>query len=122
MKYLLIQYKDNWADEMNVYGFHIMTETAWNFFLKLVNEKPDFFENDFTIGVGSNEDISYENKDDLLKHFKVEEVSKEYSDQTRSLFVLPYGQFPLDQIFEGLTMDMSEEENAANQWFAHEIY
>lgn len=124
MKNLLIQYKDNWADEMNVQGFHIMTEKAWIFFLKLVNDNSALFENDYTLGVGTNQEIPYSNKDDLLSRFTVSVISPVYAEQTKTLFNLPYGEFPLAQIYEGIAYDcdMSDEETKNNQWFADEIY
>lgn len=123
MKRLLIKYKDNWADEMDVYGFHIMSEKAWNFFLSILDTNPEYFDDgDFTIGVGSNEEIPYNSKEKLLKSFEIDEVHEKEEAIIRNCFDLPYGQFPVEQIVEGFMDDYPDSEDVEGiQWFFKEL-
>ncbi len=105
----LIKYKDNWADEMDIYGFHILSDETWEKFLAFldrVKEIPDFQLN---IGVGSNEDIDYDSVESLLKAFTVTDIYAEDVASIESNFKLPYGQFPGDQLVEGIAWALEQE-------------
>jgi hypothetical protein len=123
MKRLLIKYKDNWADEMDVYGFHIMSEKAWNFFLSILDNNSEHFDDgDFSIGVGSNEEIHYKSKEDLLSAFEVVKVTDTTEATIRLNFKLPYGQFPIEQIAELIMPEYHDhEEGGEVQWFFEQL-
>ncbi len=119
----LIKYEDNWADEMDIYGFHILSDETWEKFLALldrVNELPNFQLN---IGVGSNEDIDYDSVEDLLKVFTASDISDDEAAVIQKNFKLPYGQFPGDQLLEGIAWALEQEtgEDLQSDWM-EEIY
>lgn len=105
----LVKYEDNWADEMDIYGFHVLSDkTCEKFvaFIKRGSEIPDF---SFNIGVGSNEDIEYSSVDELLAAFKITDISDEEAAAITKNFKVPYGQFPGDQLVEGIAWSLEEE-------------
>lgn len=116
-KQILIKWEDNWADKMDVQGFHIVTEKAWNTFKGLMETKLEF---PYTIGIGSNEDIEYDEYNDLAKTFSAYYITDNEADAIRNNFELPYGHFPAAQILEGL--ELSDEEFEPYQWVAYEMY
>lgn len=116
-KKILLKWEDNWADEMDVQGFHVITEKAWNAFKQLMETELKF---PYNIGVGSSEDIDYREYNDLAKTFTACYITDEFADSLNTLFELPYGTFPGDQILEGL--DLSDEEFDSFQWIANEMY
>ena len=125
MKTYLIQYHDNWADEMDINGFAILSEKAWNFFLTALDAAGEEFFDDFEIGVGSNESIPYANKERLLEVFKVIDISEQDANVIRVNFNLPYGEFPVDQIMEGIACakddSMEFDDSEDEQWFWDEL-
>lgn len=127
MKKLLIKWSDNWADEMDLEGFHIMSEKAWTAFLKLLDDTIEIYtkHNDnlfqcFDFCVGTNEQITYKSKEDFLKSFEIEEIDANTEEVIKDNFgPLPYGFFPLAQLYE-MIMDDSKEEGF--EWLSKEIY
>lgn len=117
MKQVLVKYDDNWADEMDVTGHKVISEDAWNKFLELV----DKIEFPITIGVGSNEEIDYDTKEQLLGAFSVVEVTTEFAHSWKYYFNdYSFGEFPLSQIVE--SVELTEDECEYLQWFFNEIY
>ena len=71
MSKLLIRYKDNWADEMDLRGLAVITYQNWEV-IKTIAQK--FFSKKiggWTYYVGTNEDIKFESYEDWLCRFKV---------------------------------------------------
>ena len=82
---LYIKYKGDWADEMNVYGFAIITKDEWDDIIDHV--KKFFVENSlYTFYIGTNEEIEYEDFDSWFRDFKVTEMS--YGESIAVLAVL----------------------------------
>jgi len=71
MNRLLVRYRDNWADEMNVEGFEFFNKDEWPDIVAGIADKP------FEVMVGSNQFIEYKNRADYLTHLKVTEISEE---------------------------------------------
>ena len=69
----LIKYEDNWADEIDIVGLIVMKDETW----KETQEKISNYEDSFTIGVGSNEEISYNNGEALLGSLEVSDITLE---------------------------------------------
>ena len=72
--YLMIQFKVNWADEMNIFGYAIMPWTEWHeekqiakTFLKEVEE--------WEVGIGTNQSIYFHGYKDWVSCFQVTELS-----------------------------------------------
>ena len=126
-KKLLIKWSDNWADEMDLEGFHIMSEKAWLAFLKLLDDTIEIYKKHsdnlfqcFDFCVGTNEEITYKSKEDFLKSFVIEEIDEEAERIIKNNFgPSPYGFFPLEQLFEMITEDSMEEDI---EWLSKEIY
>lgn len=119
----LVKYEDNWADEMDIYGFHILTDETWEKFLALINRVKDLPDFQLNIGVGSNEDIDYDSVEDLLNVLTATDISDKDAEVIKNNFNLPYGQFPGDQLLEGITWAIEEEtgEDLQSDWM-EEIY
>lgn len=128
-KKLLIKWSDNWADEMDLNGFHIMSEKAWLEFLKLLDNAIEIYAKHsddlfkvFNFCVGTNEEITYKSKEDFLNSFEIDEIDENAEQVIKDNFKpLPYGFFPLEQLFEMISeeLELADEEI---QWLAKEIY
>ena len=104
---VLVAFNDNWADEMDVEGFHIY-KSKEEFDKELKEEILDYagiedeeYENfisgdDFwyTYGIGSNESLEYESFKDLYNKFSITEISNEEYEILNKYFGCSYGQFP----------------------------
>lgn len=69
--YMLVQTHDNWADEMDIYGYRIMTVAKYQ--TRLVELQAEFEEQDgsYLWYIGTNEEIEYENFDNFLETLTV---------------------------------------------------
>lgn len=100
---LLVQFSDNWADEMDVEGGILMTQDEYSKFITaakkaLANEKSV----DFVIG--TNEWITYSNFKDFEGTLKVTEVTDEEAEVLKKFHLDKYGIFPdycFDDYYEG---------------------
>jgi hypothetical protein len=62
----LIQIQGNWADEMDTYGFIAMTDGVFERTVEEINVLLKDVEFPLTIGIGTNQDIEYKNKEEYL--------------------------------------------------------
>ncbi len=95
--YKLVKYNGNWADEMDVGGFRIMSDKDFKVWEK--DWKKTFKEDgEFTFHVGTNEEIPYEDYESLMADFDIQNISKEEYDVISRLFTdadsYGYGFFP----------------------------
>lgn len=86
--YVLVKWADNWADEMDLEGFRIFAESDWAEF----KTKLSAYTDEFTICVGTNEDIDYSNGTDLLKKMKVHKLSESDYATISRIFGDGYGE------------------------------
>lgn len=81
MKYYFGKWSSNWADEMTVDAFKILTEEEYEKFqysAKILKKYEDvFFEEEFTVSIGTNEEIEYENAEQFLESFNIKEISED---------------------------------------------
>lgn len=79
MSNLFIKYRDNWADEMDLFGFAIIQKDKWEALLVRMQK---FFDRkgEWNFGVGTNEDVEYSSYDGWLQHFTVTELSEAESE------------------------------------------
>ncbi len=92
MSKLLVIFKDNWADEMDIVGFNILTKEQWEYKELEIRETPFPKE----VGVGSNEQITYDNVEQYLAMFTILEISDEEEKTIRKFFGnYMFGIFPL---------------------------
>ena len=85
-EFLLVKYRDNYADEFDVNGFRIFTFEEWE------NWKLNLKEEQLHAGFGTNEACEYESKDDLLRCMKVIPISAEVTKSLFEVFGKPYVQ------------------------------
>lgn len=83
-KYYLVKWDSNWADEMDIHGFVLFGEKEFKEFKEALNmfksdERVDEY-GEFSFYIGSNEEVTYENANELISEFKIEEITKEAFD------------------------------------------
>ena len=81
MEKVLLQWDTNWADEMDIYGFSIMDKSAWEEYKKKLENKGSFY-----ICVGTNEEIDYNNGEELIKEISVRSISEDEVKTIQKLF------------------------------------
>jgi hypothetical protein len=103
---VLLKYEDDYADEFDVYGFMLMTDEEWNKFEKVIDCMEDFPQEFY---FGTNEQIIYENKENVKRAFKPIRISLEDAKVIKKLFGNQYnddvnfGFIPYDQIRESIS-------------------
>jgi len=83
MNNLLVKFKDDWADEMDLEGFFITTKEDWENRVTLLK---DNFPYGLTYSVGTNEEIEYSRPDEILKKYKVQDLSDHDASLLENLF------------------------------------
>ena len=116
-KYKLVQFSDNWADEMDIEGFVIITDKQWKDF----KTKVKGFKKELCIAFGSNESNDYNNGEDLLTKINVKNITEDEANILKKLFgksydyLVAYGETGfIDQtidIIEEQEEELEDEEN-----------
>ena len=90
MTKLLVKYQDNWADEINVFGFSVFDsrEEYDEYIGYLTSEMP------FNKYIGSIEEIEYITAEQLLSTLTVIEITDDAWVTIVNLLGGSYGQFP----------------------------
>lgn len=73
----------NWADEMDVYGFEVMSNQRYQVALKII-EKALEVQPEFELYIGTNESL-FINKD-FARHFTVQDLSEEDGAHVARIF------------------------------------
>jgi len=68
---VIVNWEDNWADEMDLDGFVIMKAKDWNKFLDHMRE----IDYELIYNVGTNQEITYANGSEALNHFEMKYLS-----------------------------------------------
>jgi hypothetical protein len=86
-KLLLVKFHNNWADEFNVNGFAVWSKSKWE---KHKADVAKLFENvergEITVGVGSNQQLTFDNMKDYLDSFHVVGIYDEEYATLKRLF------------------------------------
>ena len=82
----LVKYRDNWADEIEIYGFRVMHDDQ-------LEKWKQRIPNDYVFGIGSNEEIEYETKQDLLDCITVIPLDANQAKMMYDLFKGPNTRF-----------------------------
>lgn len=99
MSYVLVSWEDNWADEMDVSGFKVFSKSEWNVLKTNINN----IQSPMTFSIGTNEEIDYKNGSDLLKKFKVKDVSViEYATLTKFFNVRGVIRYGENSVFDNV--------------------
>jgi hypothetical protein len=109
MSFVLVKWSDNWADEMDLESFTVMTKAHWLTYEKELSEAAIW---PHSINVGTNEDIKYKNWDGYRKSLSIRGVSNDEFEVLNSLFGLPFskvenpsislGRFPWIEDIKGI--------------------
>lgn len=79
---LLIIFEDNWADEMDLWSFIIISQEKWQY---KVNEMQNTsFPRE--VCFGTNEYNEYESASDFLSHFEIKTITVEEVEVIKRLF------------------------------------
>lgn len=70
--YVLVSYNDNYADEFDIEGFRVFWFRDWDEFVARLPEE-------FTMGIGTNEQIEYDSKETLMKCFSVKKINSDHA-------------------------------------------
>ncbi len=89
----LITYRGNWADEITVTGWSLQTEKQWKKYLETF-EQVFKEEDEYSFGIGSNEQVEYDSFPEFKKAFQVKEISEEEAKVLIKHFGKFYGFFP----------------------------
>lgn len=101
MKYVLVKWSADWADEFNTDGFLIATKEHWNQYIKNLQEKYQHV----SIYFGTNEGWEDMPVKDYIFNCHVSDISDEEKSVLQSHFgleyeTIPYGIFPIkDECF-----------------------
>lgn len=91
----LVKYNDNWADEMDLDGFRLMERNEYREFVKGIKAIKRF---PLEIYIGTNQEVTYESVEDIIKALKFETVTKDEFALLTTLFPQAakwgYGTFP----------------------------
>lgn len=94
MKYYVCTFSDNWADEMDLEGFCLMTEDEKDEMIKDIKKR---FKKGGTIGFGSNESNDYDDADEVLATLSYEQITKAEFDTISRVIGTSFGeQGPMD--------------------------
>jgi len=111
MKYYLYEYSANWADEMDVAGFMLLTEIEKDMALASIKKR---FRKGGTVSIGSNEEIEYSDFDEVMSDVSITEITKQDYDTINRLFGASFGETgpcsDFDDYDEDLDEDLEENE------------
>lgn len=90
MKYYMLIWKSNWADEMDIEGYMILPEDKYKVFDDNA-KKIEKIHRGFSIGIGTNEDIDYRNPSELLEEIKVKEITEDLYKMLKDIGMTSFG-------------------------------
>lgn len=78
-RYILLTYRDNYADEFDVFGVDavMMNETEYQKFMTNLERSKEELTGEYELYFGTNEWITYEDVTDFLQRVSVKEISVE---------------------------------------------
>lgn len=89
----LVKWNDNWADEMDLNGFKLMSNEEYDTYIG--GWKKAFeYKGSYTMCVGTNEDIEYESFEELVRTFDVSALTNGEYKTIEDHFGIEYGFFP----------------------------
>jgi hypothetical protein len=79
----------NWADEFDVYGFHIFSDEDWKEYLSFLDDITYPRERYF----GTNESVEFSSKEEYLQQLRITDISKDEEVVLRRFFPYGFGKF-----------------------------
>lgn len=89
MTKLLVIFEGNWADEMDIKGFDIVTKEWWDEFVESIPENKHLSQY-----IGSNQGMYWDGKKDYLRDFKIAEITKDEEAVIKKFFPHQFGKVP----------------------------
>lgn len=113
----LVRFEENWADEMDIYGFAIFTTEEYNNWCNALSRLREAMKHAvFTYSFGTNEEQEYEDFEEFLNCFTAKIIPAEHAEMFRGAFDTDeyYGQFPtidtLNYYIEDMMHDVEDNE------------
>ena len=110
-KYFLVNYEVDYADEFDVRGMKIFTEAEYNTFIdnqryaKELEEKGRFGTGEWDmieIYFGTNEYFIFRTVDEIIKEFKVREITEQEFNTLKNLDLDSFGEPAMFYFFEDI--------------------
>lgn len=98
-KHFILKYNDNWADEMDISGFAVMTESERDEYFAVFKKVFDTNEY-YSFFVGTNEEIEYNTLEDFTNAFEMSEITEEEAKVFSKFFGNEFGFFPTAEYVE----------------------
>jgi hypothetical protein len=110
MKYYLYEFEDNWADEMDLAGFAILTEIEKDIALAKIRKE---YKKGGSIGFGSNQDNEYDTLSDVMNTISFKKITEAEYNVIKKTLGVTFGETgPLD------TSDLEEDEYGDEEEYA----
>ena len=94
MKYYLYEFEDNWADEMDLAGFAILTEVEKDIALAKIRKE---YKKGGSIGFGSNQDNEYDTLSDVMNTISFKKITEAEYNVIKKTLGVTFGETgPLD--------------------------
>jgi len=116
MKKLLVKFDSNWADEMDVDGFQVITEVEFEDYKNVVGKAfKQAGKSGWSFSIGTNEEIEFESERDFFRCIEVTEISDEEYETFKKYFTkydkeISYGFFPDVDYFNSYLEDFEDLE------------
>jgi hypothetical protein len=107
-KHFILKYNDNWADEMDISGFAVMTESERDEYFAVFKKVFDI-NGYYTFVVGTNEEVEYNTLQDFTNAFHMSEITEEEAKVFSKFFGNEFGFFPTAEYVEFEDEDEDEE-------------
>ena len=109
---VLVKINTNWADEMDMGCFAIFEKDAWTQYEKMAKEIFTKLKGKtMRVGIGSNQDMYFENLKDHKKHYKAEKISPKDAKYLMKTFKVKVNVLNAPE-----TMDHSHSVNSFGNW------
>lgn len=96
MEHVLVKYSSNWADEMDIDGFRMMTKDEY---LAWVSDWTAYFKqldgDEYSYCIGTNEDIPYDDVEGFFNDFEEKYITEDQYNTFVLYFGKEYGFFPV---------------------------
>lgn len=110
----------NWADEMDVWGFEVVTDQTLALYTRII-EQAFKYEDEIVIYIGTNEEIQISNED-YLSHFEIKDITKDQVDSLKAIFdSTSNGLNFLDRIVESCLYIIEDNDLKLYKQFAKEL-
>lgn len=111
----------NWADEMDVYGCCIISNEE---FEKVKAEVERYFkkQDELTVGIGSNEELTFDSADEVMSCYEVKEISDEEERVLTSLGLDNFGELIVFSPYFDFDYDDDEDEEEDMEDYAFSDY